>query len=534
MIEIRHDPAYELFNPARLHISLDRLDQRGIHEMDVFATVLTAGGLILQFLDACSAYSDEAKSLKTRFDWDIRVLEVINNYFKQRHTQKADQQLTPEDAELLERTASYLDGFVAKVQKTLRKIERKGWLHDGVKQIMWITRRADLKEMEKEIFEWTKRFDVRVLGLPLVLRSIIPTAAAGDEVRPPAVVRSNNRLKEFLVLASNAKQTRVKDMLLEPPDELASQITLRSDISFQPLQYGTEQIIFASRRVPPERVPGTPDFQSMVSDMGELAAALNCLDPAADIRLLKVEFYFHHADSNQFLFAQKPPYPTTSMMTLEEMISGDPFPKVEAPLNERLKLAHKLAEAVFFLHAAGFLHKNITSSSVVALRRSDSPPGEIIPDIDDSYLMGFDLIRGTEAITAQEGAVKENEEQRSIWDFDVFQHPDRLRGKSSPRYIKTYDVYSLGVVLLEVGLWEPLGRVAKDLRKEDPSGWARELSEIVPQIGARAGEKYQSLVAWCLDLKGDHIVKDSEFVQEVLDPLEDIVNALSCNGGVDA
>lgn len=42
--------------------------------MDVFTTVITAGGLILRFLDACSAYSDEAKSLKTRFDWDIRVL----------------------------------------------------------------------------------------------------------------------------------------------------------------------------------------------------------------------------------------------------------------------------------------------------------------------------------------------------------------------------------------------------------------------------------------------------------------------------
>jgi hypothetical protein len=499
--------------------------------MDIFGTVVTAGGLILQFLDACSAYSDEAKSLKTRFDWDMRVLKVINDYFAQRQSHKADRQLAPEDAELLERTANYLDGFVAKVQKTLWKIERKGWLQDGVKHIMWITRRADLKEMEKEIFEWTLRFDVRVLGLPSELRRIVPNAAAGDEVRPPAVVRSNERLQEFLALASAAKQRRGRSMLLATPDEVVSKITHRGDISFQPLRYGTEQIIFASRRVPPERVPGSPTFQSMESEMGELAAALNCLDPAADIRLLKVEFYFYHADSNQFLFAQKPPYPTTSMMTLEEMISGDPFPKVEASLNERLKLAHKLAEAVFFLHAAGFIHKNITSSSVVALRRPSFPPGEIIPEIDDSYLMGFDLIRGTEAITNKEGAVSRPEEQRSMWEFDVFQHPDRLQGQSSLRYIKTYDVYSLGVVLLEVGLWEPLARVARGLKEEDRSSWSRELSEIVPQLGARTGEKYQSLVAWCLGLKGDHIVKDSEFVYEVLDPLEDIVNALSGNYG---
>ena len=74
-----------------------------------------------------------------------------------------------------------------------------------------------------------------------------------------------------------------------------------------------------------------------------------------------------------------------------------------------------------------------------------------MPDVDDSYLMGFDLTRGSEAITTKEGAVKESEEPRSVWDFDVFQHLDRLQGESSPRYIKSYDVYSLGVLLLEGG-----------------------------------------------------------------------------------
>jgi hypothetical protein len=112
-------------------------------------------------------------------------------------------------------------------------------------------------------------------------------------------------------------------------------------------------------------------------------------------------------------------------MTLEEMIRGDPFPKVESPPDERLKLAHKIAEAVFFLHSAGFLYKNITSSSVVALRRSHLPPGEAIPDIDDLYLMGLDLIRGGEAITTKEDITREIE-ARSVWDFDVFQHPDLL------------------------------------------------------------------------------------------------------------
>lgn len=47
----------------------------------LFTTVITAGGLIIRFLDACSAFSAEAKSLKIRLDWDIRVFKVLNDYF---------------------------------------------------------------------------------------------------------------------------------------------------------------------------------------------------------------------------------------------------------------------------------------------------------------------------------------------------------------------------------------------------------------------------------------------------------------------
>ena len=47
----------------------------------------------------------------------------------------------------------------------------------------------------------------------------------------------------------------------------------------------------------------------------------------------------------------------------------------------------------------------------------------MISDIDDLYLMGFDLICGTKAITNKESAVSRSEEKRSIWDFEIFQHP---------------------------------------------------------------------------------------------------------------
>ncbi|KNB18112.1 hypothetical protein FOXG_15747 [Fusarium oxysporum f. sp. lycopersici 4287] len=132
-------------------------------------------------------------------------------------------------------------------------------------------------------------------------------------------------------------------------------------------------------------------FKDLDSEMGLLAAALHCLSPAADLRLLKVERYFFHEETNQFIFTQVAPYPIVSAITLELTIKYDSFPEAETLLDHRFKLALKLAESVFFLHTAGFVHKNISTSSIVVLQRPDSPLS-----LEDFCLMGFELIRGVD------------------------------------------------------------------------------------------------------------------------------------------
>lgn len=83
-----------------------------------------------------------------------------------------------------------------------------------------------------------------------------------------------------------------------------------------------------------------------------------------------------------------------------------------------------------------------------------------------------------------------------MWDFDIYQHPDRLQGESAPRYISTYDVYSLGVVLLEVGLWKPLEDVADDLELDlvDRSNWPGELLKAAEGLFVMVGQRYCRLV----------------------------------------
>lgn len=488
--------------------------------------MITAGDLILKVLNACAAFSEDAISLGAQFDYDLHVLKNMQNFFQLKIAHSPNNQLVPDDAALLERTTDYLDHLFSRVQHNLRKIDRKG-LRGIVNRGLWLKNQAELKEMMEEVFKWTKRFEIRVLGLAPPLWDVLPSA---HDVETPPVISSNNKLRNFLAVPSSAKEMRAKELWLDHSDELASEITSWGSASFLPLLNDGKQLIFASRKAPPDALPGQPHFEKLKADMGVLAAALNCLDPGADVRLLKVESYFFHADSEQFLFVQLPPHSTSSMMTLEDAIDSDPFSTAKSTLDQRLKLAVKLAEAVLFLHAAGFVHKNITSSAVVVFQRFDtlSTPTSSHSYIENAFLMGFDLIREVEAKTYKEGFVRKNyEDPRWMWNFGIFQHPDRLEERAIPRYTKTYDIYSLGVLLLEIGLWEPLSAVVREINRDTPGNWKESLLGSLSALGPRTGERYQRIVRWCLTVDGDCIVKEDDFVKLVLDPLESMANSMS-------
>ncbi|KAI0100859.1 hypothetical protein GGR51DRAFT_563740 [Nemania sp. FL0031] len=487
--------------------------------MDVFGTTIAVGGVILNFIAACAVYSGETASLRERFEWDLLQLKAVADYFEQKKAQDANQQLAPGDAALLEQTVVYLDNLMSEVQRTLHKLQRKGLLNGIANRDMWIARQADLKIMEAEIYKWTGRFNLRVLGLPQELR---PAVLEIVNVKTPHLIRSNKILHGILNLDSSSKEKLARMKRLKDSNDLAARIARRGDACFMPMRDGDKQLILASCPVPPEVISTTPSFDKLEFEIGILATALGLLDEDTGIRLLRVKSYFYHALFKQFVFTHVSPYPVEMGMSLLDVIKHDFSPPTEreATLDGCFTLALKLAEAVFFLHTAGLVHKNITSSSVVALRR----PGANAGSIDDCYLMSFNLI----CRVPHESSIKDSTGvARMIWDFDIFQHPDRLRGKDALRYTKAHDVYSLGVLLLEIGCWEPLERILRESKDSKPSSWKSDLLEAASMLGTKTGTKYQRLVVWCLSVDGNEVITESMFVEHVLDPLEGIVNALS-------
>ncbi|GME48795.1 Het-s domain protein [Neofusicoccum parvum] len=110
-------------------------------------------------------------------------------------------------------------------------------------------------------------------------------------------------------------------------------------------------------------------------------------------------------------------------------------------LTERMKLVTYLAQHVLFLHQAHFVHKNIRPETIIFL---SSAPND---NLGQPFLVGFQEIRGEDEITLMRGD--------DLQERNIYRHPKRQGLTPQNRYVVQHDIYSLGVCLLEIGLWEP-------------------------------------------------------------------------------
>jgi hypothetical protein len=97
-----------------------------------------------------------------------------------------------------------------------------------------------------------------------------------------------------------------------------------------------------------------------------------------------------------------------------------------------------------------------------------------------------------------------------------------------------YDYYSLGLVLLEIGLWCPLQLWSRKHKTLSPHEFRRLLlTKYVPRLASSVGEAYRDLVRACLDGTFERNREttpsravDSEvfelFIRTIVGPLEEL------------
>ena len=179
-----------------------------------------------------------------------------------------------------------------------------------------------------------------------------------------------------------------------------------------------------------------------------------------------------------------------------------------------------------YVHGVGWVHKAINSSNIlIASKHNDFGPGS-------AYLVGFSGARRVDAGSTGIDMHSFN------WRAQLYTHPERqdraieahvrnawnrhqattmgadlevpvileANDTALVNFSQYHDIYSLGVVLLEVGLWRPLesflGQQGQPLLQDsDEQGRRRILKDLAQQLPTLMGNKYYEIVRSCLNVE---------------------------------
>ena len=177
-------------------------------------------------------------------------------------------------------------------------------------------------------------------------------------------------------------------------------------------------------------------------------------------------------------------------------------------LGERFELAKALVTTVFNIHNIGWVHKNIQPKNILFWPKSDAAERDE-PDLSKPYLMGFDISRPN-----QPGEV--SEKPLSHFEDDLYRHP-HYKGLYARSFQPSFDIYSLGVILYEIGMWRNVAYQGTS-RSNNPRRPSLPTHNSDPQLVERmvehgtimamkqyTGARYRDAVKSCLSRDFDNL-----------------------------
>jgi hypothetical protein len=164
-------------------------------------------------------------------------------------------------------------------------------------------------------------------------------------------------------------------------------------------------------------------------------------------------------------------------------------------LGERFDLAKTLASALALFHASKWLHKGLKSDNILFFRLNNQPTKSPTA-ITSPYIAGFDVAR-PDGPTDQSGPLSRTLDS----DDNLYRHPDVRGPLKKRRYRKDHDIYSLGVLLYEIGFWSSVEKRIKPIvpPKSAPGEFREKLIESCGELEWTMGKKYKEVVVRCLE-----------------------------------
>lgn len=162
-----------------------------------------------------------------------------------------------------------------------------------------------------------------------------------------------------------------------------------------------------------------------------------------------------------FVFRLPPTHP--HVQSLRHRLLSGPDGEHDS-LSARFDLARQLVKAVSYVHLYEFVHKNIRPEIILILNGGNYGPANARGEdeagtcSETAVLVGFDILRDAEGKTLRLGD--------DDWEKNLYRHPHRQGKTPETDYNMRHDIYSVGVCLLEIGLWESFVEYDKVDEKE--------------------------------------------------------------------
>jgi hypothetical protein len=175
------------------------------------------------------------------------------------------------------------------------------------------------------------------------------------------------------------------------------------------------------------------------------------------------------------------------------------------PLEDRFRLAFTLGLTFSKIHGGNFVHKDVNSSNILVFRknkRQSANSRALQFALRSPVICSFDLFSEYDI-----------EPSDAMPPLNIYRHPEdpKFTGDKTKQYGPQFDLYSLGLILLEVGLWQPLADLWKP--KYTLTDFKQRVEDVyIRRLASKCGTAYMQVVRECF-WAADRIASGAESLQ---------------------
>lgn len=485
---------------------------------------------VMQILVQISHITNDAKELKKRYGLDLQLWGTDDNVGSRSYIQglrSLREQYSREQKRQL--------SLMSTVQSRSSLFQKMRWVSVDKETFSdLVTRLRDYNDTLLGMLEATSRMqfqnDFRALCLEAsamkdMLKLQVIQGAAGNQYKEIALPAGHKILRLKLEMEytqrfeamdnSSSLQGDIRDSL-QLPNHKVHVVEIGAPRSLG--MYRNEQVMLEWRSFG-DSVTSVND--EILQRLQNLTRLLHHTTPKPDeFRVLSSHGFLTEEQPPRFAFIfQPPPLSNGALITkfpdsLNDLLSDDNPRRYRPSQTSRFLLARRLATSLLHLHSADWLHKGIRSHNILLFGPGDrSSSLSISKLIEEPFITGFGFARLSSAYDATEPV--DNDPV-----YAQYRHPD-VQGEERESFSKKYDVYSLGLVLIEIAYWKPLRKLVSENRNASEN--LKRLKRDVLQSGDLAhwmGDVYKRAVEVCLSCKWGQEDFHLEFFERVVKELD--------------